>query len=109
MIRLAGSYMIQEAVRTREAEARVKDRLSRGECIACPDGDIRQHVSRGQCVRCGNRFADKLEGLPTEAEKVEFESESYKQGLVLNPYEIGKLTKKNVFDEIADRVSKKKR
>lgn len=101
--------MVQEAVRTREANAKVEDRLSRGECVACDAGDVRKHVSRGLCVRCLNRYIDKVETFATDAEKAAFEAEAYRSGLVLNPYEVSRLKRKNVFDEVADRVNKKKR
>lgn len=111
MISRAGTIVVSEAVRTRAAEAKVRERIAAGNCVGCPDDDVRKHVKRGLCIRCDARFNDEMSKLGSDQERAEFEAEAYRQGAILNPQEIREikadLNRANVFAEI--RKSMKKR
>lgn len=111
MISRAGVIVVSEAVRTRAAEAKVKERIADGNCVGCTDDDVRKYAKRGLCVRCDARFNEQLAKLDSDQERAEFEAEAYRQGAVLNPQEIREiktdLNRANVFSEI--RKSMKKR
>ena len=111
MISRAGVIVVSEAVRTRAAEAKVKERIAEGNCVGCPDGDIRKHVKRGLCTRCDARFNDELAKLDSDQARAEFEAEAYRQGAVLNPQEIreikSELSRGNVFAEIRKSIKKR--
>jgi hypothetical protein len=111
MIAKAGVIVISEAVRTRAAEAKVRERVGSDNCVACPDDDVRKHTKKGLCPRCDARLTDELAKLGSEQERADFVAEAYRQGLVLNPQEIreikAELTKTNVFVEIRKSIKKR--
>lgn len=111
MIAKAGVIVISEAVRTRAAEAKVRERVASDNCVACPDNDIRKHVKRGLCTRCDARFNDEMAKLESDQARAEFEAEAYRQGAILNPQEIREikadLGRGNVFAEIRRSIKKR--
>jgi len=111
MIMRAGVFVVSEAVRTRSAETKVRERIAAGNCVGCSDNDVRKYVKRGLCTRCDARFNEQLASLGSDQERAEFEAETYRQGAILNPQESrelkGELNGENVFAEI--RKSMKKR
>jgi hypothetical protein len=111
MISRAGTIVISQAVRTRAAEAKVRERVAEGNCVSCPSDDVRKHVKRGLCVRCDARFNEEMAKLGSEQERAEFEAEAYRQGAILNPQEIRELkseiSRANVFAEIRKSIKKR--
>jgi hypothetical protein len=111
MIAKAGVIVISEAVRTRAADAKVRERIANDNCVACPEDDIRKQIKKGLCVRCDNRLNDELAKLETEQQRADFTAEAYRQGLVLNPQEIreikAELNKTNVFAEIRKLIKRR--
>lgn len=102
-----GTIVVIDAVRTKAAEAHVRNRIAAGHCIVCNEDPPRKHAKRGLCTRCHGRWTRERDAMRDDTKRAEFDAELIRRGLLLHEHEISRITTvDNVFANLSNSLAK---